>query len=76
MKIGKTEKIWIIAVAIACLIFYFPGLPAYGDETGCIVHGLISLVLIWGSVYIGCKRVEKEYPLKKEEKDISMEPKA
>ena len=44
MKIGRTEKCWLAAVFFFWVFYNFPGFPAYGNETACIVHGLISFI--------------------------------
>ena len=67
MKIGRTEKCWLAAVFFFWVFYNFPGFPAYGNETACIVHGLISFIGTVLSVYIGCKLTEKEYPLIEDE---------
>lgn len=74
MKIGRTEKCWLAAVFFFWVFYNFPGFPAYGNETACIVHGLISFIGTVLSVYIGCKLTEKEYPLiEDEEQDETAE---
>ena len=55
MKIGRTEKCWLAAVFFFWVFYNFPGFPAYGNETACIVHGLISFIGTVLSEYIGRK---------------------
>lgn len=69
MKIGRTEKLWLAAVLFFWVFYNFPGFPAYGDETGCIGHGIISFVGTFLSVYVGCKLTEQEYPLIEDEEE-------
>ena len=67
MKIGRTEKLWLAAVLFFWVFYNFPGLPAYGDIRGCIIHGIISFVGTFLSVFVGCKLTEREYPLKEDD---------
>jgi len=67
MKIGRTEKCWLAAVLLFWVFYNFPGFPAYGDIKGCIIHGIISFVGTFLSVFVGCKLVEREYPLKEDD---------
>ncbi len=67
MKIGRTEKIWIAAVAIFYGLYNLPGVPPYGSVKGCLIHGAITVIGIWVAVYIGRHKAEKEYPLKEED---------
>ena len=69
MKIGRTEKIWIVSVLFFWVFYNFPGFPAYGNVKGCIIHGLISFVGTFLTVFVGCKLTEREYPLKEEDED-------
>ena len=75
MKIGRTEKLWLAAVLFFWVFYNFPGFPAYGDETGCIGHGITSFVGPFLSVSVGCKLTEREYPLiEDEEEDPAAKP--
>ena len=67
MKIGRTEKCWLAAVLLFWVFYNFPGFPAYGDIKGCIIHGIINFVGTFLSVFVGCKLVEREYPLKEDD---------
>ena len=67
MKIGRTEKCWLAAVLLFWVFYNFPGFPAYGDIKGCIIHGIISFVGTFLSVFVGCKLVEREYHLKEDD---------
>lgn len=67
MKTGLTEKIWLIMCLAFEFIYNIPGVPAYGDIKGCIIHGLISVIGTLLSVYIGYIFVIKEYPLKEDQ---------
>lgn len=71
MKIGRTEKLWLAAVFFFWVFYNFPGFPAYGDIKGCIIHGIISFVGTFLSVFVGCKLTEREYPLKEDDESNS-----
>ena len=61
MKIGRTEKWWLAAVLFFWIFYNFPGLPAYGDIRGCIIHGIISFI----GTFL------HEYPLKEDDETDS-----
>lgn len=73
MKIGRTEKWWLAAVLFFWVFYNFPGFPAYGDIKGCIIHGIISFIGTFLSVFIGCKLTEREYPLKEDDETDSVQ---
>lgn len=69
MRITKTEKIWIALTVIFYIIYNIPGFPKYGDQVGAMLHGVILLVAMWLTVFIGAKMVYKLYPLKEQKED-------
>lgn len=63
MKITKTEKIWLLVVTLFYLAYNIPGLPAYGNAVGTILHGAICVIGIWTAVYVGLHKVNGIYEL-------------
>ena len=49
----KTEKWWLILVILFYLLYNFPGIPSYGSIKGALWHGILTLVPLWISVYVG-----------------------
>ena len=69
MKLTKTEKIWIVVVAIFYILYNIPGVPPYGEAVPTIVHGLLTVLPLWVAVYIGLSRVYKIYKLRDDEEE-------
>lgn len=61
MKFTKTEKCWLFAVVLFYALYNLPFVPAYDSPVGTIVHGLITLIPLWISVYVGLFKVSKYY---------------
>lgn len=65
MKFKRAEKIWLAASIAAYLFFNIPGVPAYNDFTGSIIHHTIGFLLIWVVNYIGFHQICKIYRARK-----------
>lgn len=65
MKLTKTEKAWLTAVVILYVLYNLPGFPPYGNAKAAIIHGIVTLIPLWISVYIGFFKICKIYRLKK-----------
>lgn len=74
MKLTKTEKIWLGTVALFYVLYNLPFFPAYGETIPALLHGALTLIPLWCSIYIGLFRVFREQPLK--EKTEKMEDEA
>ena len=64
MKITKAEKIWLTVVVILYCLYNFPGIPAFGDEQGLIIHGLLTVVPLWIATYAGMYIITKKNKLR------------
>ena len=64
MKITKTEKIWLVAVIAFYICYNLPFVPPYGHAKGAIIHGLVTLIPLWISIYLGLYKVCKIYKLR------------
>lgn len=47
------------------VLYNLPGVPAYGNAYGLIVHALVTVLPLWVCIYIGLFRVLRKYRLKK-----------
>ncbi|HJC21722.1 MAG TPA: hypothetical protein H9707_08210 [Candidatus Butyricicoccus avicola] len=65
MRVTRTEKIWLAAVCLFFVLYNLPGVPAYGNAYGLIVHALVTVLPLWVCIYIGLFRVLRKYRLKK-----------
>ena len=68
-KLKKIEALWLISVIVCYLAYNLPFVPSYNNPKGAIIHGIVTLVPLWISVYLGffqiCKRMkikDKEEP--------------
>ncbi len=69
MKLLKTEKLWLILGIAAYLFYNIPGLPAYHDFRGAVIHNILAFVLIWGINYYFFFKVCKIYKPRKPDQD-------
>lgn len=53
MKLKRAEIIWLVASIAAYLFFNIPGVPAYNDFMGSIIHHTVGFLLIWIVNYVG-----------------------
>lgn len=65
----KTEKWWLILIVLFYLLYNLPGLPQYGNATGAIWHGLLTLVPLWLIIYFGLFRLLKQKQLREYKND-------
>lgn len=65
MKVTRTEKIWLALTVLFFALYNLPGVPGYGDARGLLIHALLTVLPLWGCVYIGLFRVLRLYRLKK-----------
>ncbi len=68
MKISKMEKIWLFTVVLFFVLYNLPGVPAYGDSKGMLIHGVVTIIPLWIAVYIGMIVINKRGSGKKDEK--------
>lgn len=71
MKFTKAEKVWLITVILFYVLYNLPFVPAYDSAIGTLIHGLLTLIPLWISVYVGLFKVlsqEKQNEQKKENK--------
>lgn len=69
MRVTKTEKIWLIVVALLYGLYNFPGVPAYNDSNAMFIHAALTVVPLWIAVYIGMAKVYKIYKIKDQKKE-------
>lgn len=60
----KTEKIWLGLVILFYVLYNLPGVPAYGDSKGAIIHGLLTIVPLWIVVYWGLFKLNNQRKLR------------
>ena len=65
MKITKAEKIWLFLTVLFYGLYNIPGIPAYLDAKGLLIHGALTVVPLWICVYVGLVKVLRKYRLKK-----------
>ena len=65
MKISKAEKIWLFLTVLFYVLYNIPGIPAYLDARGLLIHGALTVVPLWICVYVGLFKVLRKYRLKK-----------
>lgn len=65
VKVTKTEKIWLGLTVLFFALYNLPGVPAYGDARGLLVHALLTVLPLWICVYAGLFKVLRRYKLKK-----------
>jgi hypothetical protein len=56
----KTEKWWLILVILFYLLYNLPGIPSYGNIRGALLHGVLTLVPLWISIYVGLYLTAKQ----------------
>ena len=64
IKLRKTEIIWLISVILFFVFYNLPFVPPYGNPVAAIVHGILTLVPLWLSVYIGFFKICKLFKIK------------
>ncbi|MDR1796327.1 MAG: hypothetical protein LBR44_02625 [Clostridiales Family XIII bacterium] len=47
------EKVWLICVVLFYFLYNLPGVPPYGDAKSALIHGGITVIGLWVSVYVG-----------------------
>lgn len=65
MKLTKIEKRWLGATVLFFVLYNLPGVPAYGDAHGLLLHALLTVLPLWICVYVGLYFVLRKYKLKK-----------
>ena len=65
MKITKTEKIWLFLTVLFYVLYNIPGIPAYLDAKGLLIHGALTVIPLWICVYVGLVKILRKYRLKK-----------
>ena len=65
MKITKAEKIWLFLTVLFYVLYNIPGIPAYLDSRGLLIHGALTVIPLWICVYVGLFKVLRKYRLKK-----------
>ena len=65
MKITKAEKIWLFLTVLFYVLYNIPGIPAYLDAKGLLIHGALTVVPLWICGYVGLFKVLRKYRLKK-----------
>ena len=65
-KRKKAEKAWLISVIVWFVLYNLPFVPAYGNAKAAILHGIITLVPLWLSVYIGIFKICKILKLRED----------
>ena len=65
MKITKAEKIWLFLTVLFYVLYNIPGIPAYLDARGLLIHGALTVIPLWICVYVGLFKVLRKYRLKK-----------
>ena len=65
MKVTKAEKIWLFLTVLFYGLYNIPGIPAYLDAKGLLIHGALTVIPLWICVYVGLVKVLRKYRLKK-----------
>jgi hypothetical protein len=76
MKLLKSEKLWIAAVATFFVLYNLPGVPAYGDARGLLIHALVTVLPLWIAVYVGLEKMGKVWQLRDEEQKSEIKQKS
>jgi hypothetical protein len=64
-KYKTTEKWWLGLVVLFYALYNFPGVPAYGDAHGALLHGACTILPLWIISYAGLIILTKQRKLKK-----------
>ena len=69
MKLSKAEKYWLATSAAFFILYNLPGVPAFGDARGLLLHGLFTVVPLWIVTYLGMFAISRKRSLKKRKKE-------
>lgn len=64
VKLRKVEIAWLISVILFFVLYNLPFVPPYGKPVAAIVHGILTIVPLWLSVYIGFFKICKLFKIK------------
>lgn len=67
IKLRKTEIVWLVSVILFYVLYNLPFVPPYGNSTAAIVHGILTLIPLWISVYIGFFKICKIFKIKEDQ---------
>lgn len=71
MKLTRTEKIWLALAAVFYLLYNIPGVPAYGDSVGTLVHAALTIIPLWIVVYVGTAKVYRIYRVRDDSPELA-----
>ena len=71
MKVTKKEIIWLCLSLLFLVLYYMPGLPAYLDSKGLLIHGVLTLIPFFLVSWIGNAMINKLYKLRDEKHQTS-----
>lgn len=63
-------------IVLFLLVYNLPGVPQYEDANGALLHGALTLIPLWITVYVGFFRLNSQRKLKvtvEESKDINID---
>lgn len=52
-RLRKKELIWLILALVFYFLYNIPGVPAYGDGRGALLHALFTLIPLFAIGYGG-----------------------
>lgn len=61
MKFLRVEKWWLIIAIGLYVVYMMPGLPAYGDAKGAVIHNLFFFAAMWICNYGFNAKISKIY---------------
>lgn len=64
-KYKTTEKWWLGLIILFYALYNVPGVPAYGDSTGALWHGALTILPLWITSYGGMILLTRQRRLKK-----------
>lgn len=68
MRITKSERIWLALSVLFYALYNIPGVPAYENPRGMLIHGVLTVLPLWIVTYVGMKKVYSVYKLKDQKK--------
>lgn len=63
----KTEKWWLFLIVLFYALYNLPGVPAYGNANGALLHGALTILPLWVISYGGMVILNQQRKLKHRE---------
>lgn len=64
-----TEKWWLFLVVLFFVLYNLPGIPPYGNSRAALIHGGLTIIPLWITIYAGLFILFKQRRLKEHVKN-------